>query len=245
MRNQTRQNSEMTLWEHLLELKRVVIVAIATLLLAASLVHWQREIVIGFLLGPLGENSQPLQFLSPLDPLYFILKIDFTLGFIISLPIILTLIWRYIAPALNVRWWVPMLIIISASSLSVLAALYAYYFVAPVVLAFMSSIIIPGTTAAFTAAGYLDFLLTITLILVVVFQLPLIVVGGIVSKLLAPETITNNRPYVYVGAVTISAIITPTTDILTLGLVAAPAILAVELGLGIARVVLWRRHVSY
>jgi sec-independent protein translocase protein TatC len=229
-------SATLTIWEHIVALKRVVLLCLGTLLVAASLVHWQRESIIGFLLVPLGETSQPLQFLSPLDPLYFILKVDFTLGFLLALPFILGFIWRFVSPALNVRWWVPVIVVSVASVLSFWAALYAYFFVTPIILSFMSTIIIPGTTAAFTAAGYLDFLLSTTLILVFVFQIPLLLVGAIGAGLISHTQITNNRPYVYLGAVSLSAIVTPTTDVLTLGLVAGPAIAAVELGVGTARI---------
>lgn len=232
-----------TIWEHLVALKRVAFLSLGTLLCAAALVHWQREWVITFLLVPLGSESQPLQFLSPLDPLYFILKVDFTLGFLLALPIILTLIWRYIAPAVQVVWWLPLLIVSAATVLSMMASLYAYFLVAPIILTFMSNIIIPGTTAAFTAAGYLDFLLSTTLILVLVFQLPLLIVGAIGAKLLSPVVITDNRPYVYLGTVVIAAVVTPTTDVLTLALVAGPAIAAVELGIGIAKLLFNRKTV--
>lgn len=233
----------LTIWEHLVALKRVVLWCVGTLLLSASLIHWQRELVISFLLVPLGETSQPLQFLSPLDPLYFILKIDFTLGFLLALPLILTYVWWYVSPALHVRWWVPVLVVSIASVLSVTAALYAYFLVTPIILTFMSNIIIPGTAAAFTAAGYLDFLLSTTLILVLVFQLPLLIVGAIGAGLLTTKQITDNRPYVYLGAVSIAAVVTPTTDILTLGLVSGPAIVAVELGAGTARLLFGRKTV--
>jgi len=241
--NQPNSDAALTIWEHIVALKRVVFIAVGSLLLSASLVHWQREIIINFLLVPLGPGGPVLQFLSPLDPLYFILKIDFTLGFLIILPLLLTLLWRYVSPAMSVRWWIPLLIINVASALALLAAAYAYYLVTPLILGFMASIIIPGTTAAFTASGYLDFLLTTTFILVVIFQLPLIIIAAVGTKLLNPTQITENRPYVYVGAITIAAIVTPTTDILTLGLVAAPAIVAVEVGVGVARLIFRTKQV--
>jgi len=220
----------MTVWEHLAQLRRLLFWVVGSVVLAAGCVHYWREPVITFLLQPLGDTQAPLQFLSPLDPLYFILKIDFTLGLLLSLPFILCIVWRYIAPAVSLRWYTPLLVGTLITILSGLAMAYAYLLVVPIILAFMSSIVIPGTATAFTASGYLSFLLTTTSILVLVFQIPLILATLCLLRLMTPAYIRQHRPYFHIGALVLAAIVTPTTDIFTLGLVAGPAIVAIELG---------------
>lgn len=230
-----RHQTEQTLVEHLIALKSTVLWSLFFLLVAASCVHAFRGVVIPFLLTPLGQDATDLQFLTPLDPLFFLLKVDFILGFLISLPIIALLIWHFIAPATTLSLSKAIGIIVTVSCLSIVGAGYAYAVVVPIVLSFMSSIIIEGTVTAYTAHGYLHFLLSTTILLVLVFQIPLIIVLLTILQLLDPRRITQYRPYIYSGAFIIAAVITPTTDVITLILVAVPAIAVTEIGTAVAR----------
>lgn len=243
MSNQT-QNKSLTFFEHIRELRRLVFWMLGWFLIAVATVHALREPIITFLLHPLGPDQPPLQFLTPLDPLYFILKLDFTLGFLLSLPILAVLLWRYITPAFTLKkWWVPYLLGISVLVLSTLACAYSYILVMPLLLDFLSTLAVPGTNTAFTAHGYLSFFLTTTIVLVAVFQIPLGIFLAVSLGILSTKTVYQNRPYIYVGAVIVSAIITPTTDVFSLALVAVPCIAAVEIGT-FASYLIYRKRVT-
>jgi sec-independent protein translocase protein TatC len=224
-----------TFFEHVTVLRKTLLAAVGLVIAASATVHFFREPIIGFLLAPLGSEPAPLQFLSPLDPLFFILKIDFTLGLLISLPILFYLGWRFIAPASRAPTWAALIIIGITSIMGLGGAAYAYHVVIPIVLEFMNTLIIAGTTPAYTATGYLSFLLSVTTLLVLVFQIPLVIVLTTMLGLLNPNHITERRAYVYTGTVVAAAIITPTTDVITLTLVSLPAIVVTEVGVFVAR----------
>ena len=243
MKNKKKHPDTMTIWEHIVALKRVVIKSIFLFLLSAGTVHYFRESIISFLLQPLGDSSPSLQFLSPLDPLFFILKIDFTLGLLISIPFIFFFIWDYVSPAVPIHKWVPYVAFSFVSAFTFLAAAYSYLLVTPIVLNFMNSITIPGTTTAFTAMGYLSFLISTTLVLVLVFQLPVFIFILCALGIIHSSEIKNKRPYIYLILIIFSAIITPTTDVITLALVCLPGIIAVELGLLASKLFLKRKTV--
>lgn len=228
-------DSELTFSEHVSQLVRTFFLSIGVLIGAAALVHAYRESVIHFLLLPLEPRSAPLQFLSPLDPLMFVLKVDFVLGFFIAMPIIAWLIWRYIKPATEVRSWLVLVVLIVSTVLTAGAVMYSYNIVIPIVLEFMNVFITEGTTAAYTAQGYLSFFLATTVLLVFVFQIPLLIVFLSALRIVDPVDIIKNRLHIYTGILVLSAVITPTTDVITLGLVTLPTIALTEIGIQTAK----------
>ncbi len=235
--------SELTVLDHIRSLRRTVFSIVFVILAASGIVHYFKNEVLTFLLAPLGVSAPELQFLSPLDPLYFILKVDFILGFLLSLPITIFLIWRFVAPNRDRSSILTPLFIIGASSgLGFIAAVYAYKLLIPIILNYMSGLVVPGTALSFTANGYLDFFLTTTALLILVFQIPLLIVGLTYAKIIVPSTISKNRPYIFLGIVVITAFITPTTDLISLALIAVPALVVVEFGTLMARFVYARQN---
>ena len=84
-RSSREADEELTVWEHVAELRRYVLLSVASVLVFGSLTHAYRNELVGLLLRPLGEGMT-LQFLSPLDPLLFILTLDLMGGVLLSLP---------------------------------------------------------------------------------------------------------------------------------------------------------------
>ncbi len=230
--------SELTVFDHIRSLRRTAFSIFGVVVLAASGVHYFKDPILTFLLAPLGTTAPELQFLSPLDPLYFILKVDFTLGLLIALPIIVLLVWQFISPAVERRGFLtPLLIILSSCILSFVAATYAYKLLIPLILNYMSGLVVPGTALSFTANGYLDFFLSTTALLILVFQIPLVIVGLTYAGVVNPNQVARNRPYIYLGIIVATAFITPTTDLISLALITLPALAVVELGTLVSRFV--------
>lgn len=222
-------------WEHIADLRKLLYVVVGLLLVTASTIHYFRADIIPFLLKPLGETTAPLQFLSPLEPLFFILKIDFVGGFIISLPFIIIGIYQFLRPTPWRRFAMPLVTILASSLLAFVGAAYAYYVVVPIVLGFMNSLILPGTVAGFTAMGFMNFLLGTGFMLVLIFQIPTVTVLGSIAGIINPYGFSGYRRNTYLGIFVATAIITPTTDVITLFLVSLPAIIVTEVGVTIGK----------
>jgi len=89
--------------------------------------------------------------------------------------------------------------------------------------------------------NYLDFLISITLAFGVSFQTPIIVVAIAYMGLVELQTLKESRGYVIVGAFVVGAIFTP-PDIISQCMLAIPLWLLYELGLLVARVLIYRRN---
>jgi sec-independent protein translocase protein TatC len=87
-------------------------------------------------------------------------------------------------------------------------------------------------------SDYVSFYITMSLIMGLVFQLPLIMLFLITTRLVSPATFSKYRRHFIVGAVVLLAIVSPTGDAVTLLLISAPVIILYEGGLLLGRFVM-------
>jgi sec-independent protein translocase protein TatC len=233
---------ELTVWEHVAELRRYVLLSVGSVLVFGSLTHAYRNELVGLLLRPLGEGME-LQFLSPLDPLLFILTLDLMGGVLLSLPVILWGLYRFLTPALpQVRGVWVFLALLACVALGAAALAYGFLVAVPLTLSVLTGITLPGTEAEFTASGYLSFFSTVLLMLVLVFEMPLVMMALSRLGLLEPRLLSRKRGYVYLGLLVGVAMVTPTTDLISLALILLPTYAVFELGLVGARLVTITKH---
>lgn len=237
MEHQSRPTIQKPFWDHVADLRRLFFYLTIFFLGCVGFVHYFHEAVISFLLAPLGDSAPPLQFLSPLEPLLFILKIDFLGALLLTIPFTLVLLYQFIDPR---RWYkslLPFVLFFSAALCALAGAAYSYYVIIPTVLAFMNSLVMPGTIASFTASGFLNFVLGTMFLLILIFQIPVCTVIAASAGFFNPSHFSKYRKNVYVCLFVATAVITPTTDVLTLLLVSVPALVITELGVLIGRYV--------
>ncbi len=216
--------------EHISELRKKIIFVFFFFLLGFIISHIFHKEIISFILKPAG--SQPLIFLSPLEPLLFIFKIDFLGGLIFSFPIIIWSVFSYIKPALPNKINHLVVLFYSISTiLLILSLLYSVYVTIPISLKFLYSINIPGIENSFSVEKYLNFFINQISIIIGVFQIPILVMGGTGIGVFTNKELSLKRRYIYMGLLIILSIITPTTDIFSLGIIFIPCIVIFELSL--------------
>ena len=93
-----------------------------------------------------------------------------------------------------------------------------------------------------TLDEYLSFFLTTSVAFGLVFELPLVLVFLSLVGVVTAAGLRRARPYAMVAIVVVAAIITPTTDAVTLALMAGPMALFYELSIGAAWLIERRRR---
>ncbi|MFQ6405100.1 twin-arginine translocase subunit TatC [Methylophilus sp. 'Pure River'] len=179
---------------------------------------------------------------SVTSPFMIPLKIALYVAFVLSLPHTLYQLWKFVQPGLYPKErFMSVLGVLASLSLFMLGACFAFYVVIPVVFKFIIGSAPAGVAVMTEIGNYLDFLISITLAFGVSFQTPIIVVAIAYMGLVELQTLKESRGYMIVGAFVVGAIFTP-PDIISQCMLAIPLWLLYELGLLVARVLIYRRN---
>ncbi|MDL2228436.1 twin-arginine translocase subunit TatC [Odoribacter sp. OttesenSCG-928-L07] len=162
--------------------------------------------------------------------LFIHLSISFYLGLIVAVPYIITEIWLYVSPALYFKEKKPAAKgIISFVFLFFLGVFIAYYIIFPITLSFLSTYQVSESVPnQISLNSYISTFLSLIFMIGLVFEMP--VVAYFFSKIgiLKSALLKKYRKVAIVIILILAAIITPTTDIFTMILVALPLQLLYE-----------------
>ena len=235
-----RAGGEMTILEHLLELrKRVFWMAIAvTLGMVAFFVPKVGFEAIEFLKAPATSQLENFetQAISPMENLVVYFKVALLGGLSLGMPMIVFQTLGFVTPALTPgekKWIFP--ITIGASAAFAIGLAFSYYVVLPAAYGFLFQFgaeEIANPTP--TISSYMD--LTTRLILVggITFETPIIIMGLAKFGLVTARKLLGMWRFAIVGAFVVSAVLTPTPDPVTQTLVAGPIIVLYFIGIGLA-----------
>ena len=158
-------------------------------------------------------------------------------GLLVASPYILYELFRFVSPGLyqNERRYA-VWIVGAAYVMSLVGTLTNYFVVFPLTVRFLGTYqVSPDVANMLTLQSYVDTLLGMSLVMGVVFELP--VVCGLLGRmgLINSRMMSEYRRHAIVAILVVAAIITPTTDMFTLFVVALPIYLLYELSIQIVR----------
>jgi sec-independent protein translocase protein TatC len=234
-------DSKMPLLDHLIELRKRLLWSLVTLAAAFCICLYFAEPIFGFLVQPLREAGQGrLIYTDIFEGFITNLKVAFFAALMIAFPVIVTQMWRFVAPGLyaNEKAALRPFLLMTPVLFTAGAAL-AYYVAMPIALKYL----LTGFTGnvggvereAMPAIGnYLSFVTKFLFGFGVAFLLPVLLIllerAGIVTR----QQLQKGRRYAIVGVVAIAAVLTP-PDIISQLLLAVPLCLLYELAI----VVIW------
>jgi len=159
-------------------------------------------------------------------------------GVLLASPYILYELFRFVSPGLyaNERRYA-VWIVGAAYLMFIIGTLVNYFVVFPMTVHFLGTYqVSPDVDNMLTIQSYIDTLLGMSLVMGVVFELP--VVCAVMGRmgLITHRMMTAYRRHAIVAILVVAAIITPTTDIFTLMVVSLPIYLLYELSIQIVRI---------
>ncbi len=224
----------MPLTEHLRELRSRLIKSIVAFFVGTGIAFYFASQIFEILKEPVKRSYPQVELvtLSPTEPLFILLKISIVFGFILSLPVILFQLWRFVEPALypNEKKLVIPLTLFSIL-LFLLGGAFSYFAALPMALRFLLGIGLSQLQATpFLSVNlYISFLLKMIIGFGIAFELPVVIFllqrAGIVSE----SQLKAFRKYFIVLAFVAGALIAP--DVTTQVLMAIPLIILYELSL--------------
>lgn len=228
------ENTELTLIEHLLELRRRLLWVLGVWLLCfIAMVPFAQKIYT-FMAEPLLVNlpaGNHMIATEVIAPFFVPIKVTLMASFIITLPHSLYQIWAFVAPGLyrhEKRLIMPLLI--ASLLLFALGMTFAYYLVFPIIFKFLTGMTPAGVTMATDIDKYLSFVLGMFVAFGVTFEVPILVILLNRMEIVSVAQLKRARAYVVVGAFVVAAIVTP-PDVLSQTLMALPLILLYEIGI--------------
>ncbi|MFD2873069.1 twin-arginine translocase subunit TatC [Mucilaginibacter ximonensis] len=255
--------AEMSFFDHLEALRwHLIRAAIAVVVFALVAFLNYRFIFKNFIMGPFSPDFWTYRMMCKLGEGFcitkfnaeiintdvagqFMLQINSSvlIGIILSVPYILWEIWRFIKPALLEKerkaasgfvFW--------ASLLFIIGILFGYYVIAPESIAFLANYNVSDTIKnEFTVSSYLSMVATITLIIGIVFELPIFIYILASIGILTGTFMKRTRRYAVVILLIVGAIISPSPDFMTTMIATLPLFVLYEVGIVVASVVEKRR----
>ena len=222
-------SGEMTFLQHLEELRKRLIRALAGLVVGFLLCLIVARTVYGWLVRPVLEvlpEGEKLAFTQLTDPFLLYMKVSFLTGIFLMAPYIVLQLWLFIAPGLlerERRYAVPF--ILFSSLFFIGGGLFAYYIVLPPACKFF---IEQGLDWDFrpviTARELLSFESKILLGMGFVFQMPILTFFLAKLGIVTTGFLLRNFKYAVLIIFVLAAILTPTPDVVTQSLFAAPMV---------------------
>ncbi len=246
----------MTLGEHLGELRRRVIICVVAFVIAATVAVFAYEPILHFLLRPLctveastlhhsrsstgsllitSNGTCNLFVTSPLDGLALRVKIALFGGLVLASPVILFQIWRFVTPGLKAserRYAIPF--VLSAFVLFLAGAATAYYTL-PHALGFLKSVGGPNLQAIYDPIPYLGLILLMMTIFGLTFEFPVVLVSLELARVVTPGRLLRAWRWAVIIIVVIAAVFTPSSDPFSMFALAIPLIVFYFVSIGIGK----------
>lgn len=215
---------------HLEELRRRFLYCLLGLGIGFGVCWYFAGRIFDFMQKPIVETlrryhfDQQLVYLNPTEPFDLYLRIALSAGFLLACPFVVYQVWLFVSPGMyrhEKRFVVPF--VLSTVALLFFGALFGYTVVYPAALNFLI-----GYGAQFrpavTIGEYTDLFLTTILGLGLVFELP--VVMGFLGRIgiVSAGWLWRNLRYSILVIFIIAAVITPTADVLSMCIFAAPMV---------------------
>jgi len=255
---------KMPLTEHLSDLRKRIVISLVSLLIGFVISFAYSEVLFRFLTIPLRynisfslsspfisflekniKNNPPLVFLAPTEAFWMHIKISMIAALILSLPVILSQLWKFMSPGLlhkEKKYVIPFVII--TTTFFLIGAAYCFFLVLPFAMGFLLTYKTESITPMLSVGNYVDFCLKFILAFGAIFELPIVIIFLTRMGFVTPKTLAKHRKYAIILAFVVAALLTPTPDAFNQTLMAVPIIILYELGVLVSRIFVKRKVVS-
>jgi len=259
-KNNKPKEKVMTFWDHLDELRWHIMRSLIAVVVLAIVAFVNREIIFDYIIlapsssefitnralckigdflsvSALCVKDMKLQIINIKMSGQFLthMYISIVAGFILAFPYVLWEIWRFIKPAMKEteQKYSSGGVFIS-SLLFLMGILFSYFIIVPLTVNFLGTYQVSDSVYnQISLTSYINTVVSVTFSVGLVFELPILVYFLTKIGVLTPDFMRNNRKYMYVIMLILSAIITP-PDMFSQVLVVVPLIVLYEFSIGVS-----------
>ena len=219
----------MPLTAHLAELRQRLIWCLLALSVGFIVCYAFSDKIVAALQAPLTLVGRPvkvpLQIIAPAEAFMTYMKVGLIAGLFLVLPVVLYQLWRFIAPGLlehEKKYTVPFLV---GSAGLFYSGGIIFYVVLPFIINFLLSFATGDIKASLSVGYYVTFCVRLMIAFGLVFQLPIVVIFLTQLGLLSSRLLVRYFHHAVVLIFIVAAVLTPTTDPLSLLFMVLPMLL--------------------
>ena len=243
------EERHMTFGEHLEDLRRrlwlalvgVAVVLVVCLIFGDKLLKLLRKPIVEALVA--AGHEPKLHYFNVISPFMIYVKISLITALFVGSPWVAYHVWRFVAAGLYphekkyVYIFGPFTVV-----LFVAGAVFSYFILVRFGVRFLINFgkrldLVP----ILDVNSQLMFVLVLSLVMGLIFQLPLVMLILVEIHIFESRTYVKQRKIFVIVALTLAAIVTPTQDIVNLALATAPMLLLYEIGIWLSRLAERRR----
>jgi sec-independent protein translocase protein TatC len=226
---------QLTLVEHLDELRSRLIVCIGVLGVALALCFWQNNLLIEIANGPLPSGHEKLITFGVTEPFTVTLTVAAYGALILAMPIIVYQIYAYVLPAFSNRERRVILpLMIMAPVLFLVGVAFSYFVVMPAAVKFLLNFNDTQFNIQVRATDYYSFFSMTMLAGGVIFEMPLAILAVTRLGIVTVAQLRKNRRYAYLVIAIVAAAL-PGVDPVSMLLEMVPLLVLYELSILLAQ----------
>src|SRR5712671_1323694 len=236
---------EMSFLDHLEELRWRLVKSLIGLVVAVVVCGiFSDWLVNDVVIRPSRIITPPLNLINtvPYGQITFYMGVVITAGLILSSPWILYQLWKFVEPGLREKEKGYISGIVASTTGCFLAGVaFAYFLMLPYMLQFFATFGSSGIVNMISVGEYMSFVIQLILLSGLIFELPMISYFLARFGLLTPAFMRHYRRHAIVLIFIIAAVVTPTTDPVTMTVFALPMFALYEASIWIAAVAARKR----
>ncbi|PLR70110.1 twin-arginine translocase subunit TatC [Bacillus sp. UMB0728] len=229
-------HKDMTIYEHIGELRKRLVMTVVFLFCAMILSFFLAEPLIVYLQGADEAKELTMNAFRLTDPVKIYMQFAFIIAFVMTSPVILYQFWAFISPGLYEKErkvtlsYIPVSVILFIGGVA-----FSYFILFPFVVDFMTRIADRlDINQVIGINEYFQFLFQLTIPFGILFQLPVVIMFLTRLGIVTPMFLSSIRKYAYFVLLVIAAFITP-PELLSHMMVTVPLLLLYELSIIISR----------
>ncbi|HEY2335575.1 MAG TPA: twin-arginine translocase subunit TatC [Solirubrobacterales bacterium] len=185
---------EATLGEHLEELRGRLFVVLGAVVLGTVVAYVFHDHVLNWLNRPLPADHHRLSTFGVAEPFTVTLTVSLYAGFVLALPVVVWQIWLFFAPALDpaaerkVLGLAACAVLLGAGGVA-----FGYWVLLPRAVHFLTNYDNEHFRQLIRASSYYNFVVTVLVGILLVFQVPLVILGLVSLGVLSSRTLRRQR----------------------------------------------------
>ncbi|MDR1226298.1 MAG: twin-arginine translocase subunit TatC [Prevotellaceae bacterium] len=259
--NSSTSEQELTFWDHLDDLRKALFRSVMAVMACAVVVFLNKDTLTHIIFAAQSSDFVTYRVLCQLSeavrisalcpenfevqllntklatPFFTHMTSSLYVGLLLALPVVLILLWQFVAPALypkERKMGIPLLIF--CILLFAAGVLLGYYVIFPLAFRFLGTYQFGKTIVTMVdLSSYMETFYMVLIAMGLVFEMPMLAYGlsrlGIITK----EFLGKYRRHAIVVILIIAAFITPTSDPFTLMLVSVPMYFLYELSIRVSK----------